>query len=236
MWPMWFSQEVVSNSCDSVDVAHQAPLSMEFPRREYWSGLPFSSPGDLPDPGIEPRSPALQADSLLTEPTRKALNSAQFWHYLCGNRVQIPQVVLPHTFQMPVTSPGCCLCIWLTNYRSEVPMTYSLGSIMNNLLKQLTELRESCFLDSCFSIKAYNLETSIWKRCIVQGLEKGHGVSMHSYVHQPASSLNAVLLGVCESFIMHAWLLISLAIGSWFNFQFFFPPQRPGVRLKLLNL
>ena len=75
---MWFSYEVVSNSCDSVDVAHQAPLSMEFPRREYWSGLPFSSPGDLPDPGIEPRSPALQADSLMTEPTRKALNSAQF--------------------------------------------------------------------------------------------------------------------------------------------------------------
>ena len=40
---------------------------MEFSRKEYWSGLPFSSPGDLPNPGIEPRSPALQADSLLTE-------------------------------------------------------------------------------------------------------------------------------------------------------------------------
>ena len=45
----------------------QAPLSMEFPRREYWSGLPFPSPGDLPDPGIEPGTPALQADSLLSE-------------------------------------------------------------------------------------------------------------------------------------------------------------------------
>ena len=44
--------------------AHQAPLSMEFPRQEYWTGLPFSSPGDLPDPGIKPVSPALQADSL----------------------------------------------------------------------------------------------------------------------------------------------------------------------------
>ena len=44
-------------------VAHQAPLSMEFSRQEYWSGLPCPSPGDLPDPGIEPRSPALQADS-----------------------------------------------------------------------------------------------------------------------------------------------------------------------------
>ena len=49
-------------------VTHQAPLSMEFPRQEYWSRLPFFSPGDLPDPGIEPRSPTLQADSLLSVP------------------------------------------------------------------------------------------------------------------------------------------------------------------------
>ena len=42
-------------------VAHQAPLPMGFSRQEYWSGLPFPSPGDLPDPGIKPRSPALRA-------------------------------------------------------------------------------------------------------------------------------------------------------------------------------
>ena len=45
-------------------VARQAPLSMGLPRQEYWSGLPFPSPGDLPDPGIQPQSPTLQADSL----------------------------------------------------------------------------------------------------------------------------------------------------------------------------
>ena len=45
-------------------VAHQAPLSMGFSRHEYWSGLPSPSPGDLPDPGIEPRSSSLQADAL----------------------------------------------------------------------------------------------------------------------------------------------------------------------------
>ena len=45
-------------------VAHQAPLPMEFSRQEHWSGLPFPSPGGLPDPGIEPRSPELQADTL----------------------------------------------------------------------------------------------------------------------------------------------------------------------------
>ena len=53
-------------------VAHQAPQSMKFSRQEYWSGLPFPSPGDLPGPGIKPRSPALQADSLPSEPTKEA--------------------------------------------------------------------------------------------------------------------------------------------------------------------
>ena len=48
-------------------VAHQAPLSMKFSRQEYWSGQPFPSPGDLPDPGIEPGSPVLGSDSLPSE-------------------------------------------------------------------------------------------------------------------------------------------------------------------------
>ena len=48
-------------------VALWVPLSMEFSRQEYWSGLPFPFPGDLPDPGIKPESPALHADSFLTE-------------------------------------------------------------------------------------------------------------------------------------------------------------------------
>ena len=56
-------------------VAHQAPLSMGFSRHEYWSGLPSPPPEDLPDPGIEPGSPALQADSLPSEPPGKPLDS-----------------------------------------------------------------------------------------------------------------------------------------------------------------
>ena len=48
-------------------VAYQAPPSMGFSRQEYWSGLPFPSPGDLPDPGIEPGSPSFQADALTSE-------------------------------------------------------------------------------------------------------------------------------------------------------------------------
>ena len=63
----------MSDSWDSMgrSAACQASLSVEFSRQEYWSGLPFPFPGDLPDPGIESGSPTLQADSLGSEPTRK---------------------------------------------------------------------------------------------------------------------------------------------------------------------
>ena len=57
--------------CDPMECSHQVPLSMGFSRQEYWSGLPFPSPGDIPDPGIEPGSPAVQADSLPSEPLGK---------------------------------------------------------------------------------------------------------------------------------------------------------------------
>ena len=56
-------------------VAYQSPPSMEFSRQEYWSGLPFPSPGDLPDPGMEPGSPALQTDTLPSEPPGKHLKT-----------------------------------------------------------------------------------------------------------------------------------------------------------------
>ena len=54
-------------------VDHQAPLSMGVSTQEYWSGLPFSSPRDLPDPGIKPMSPALADGFFTTEPPRKSL-------------------------------------------------------------------------------------------------------------------------------------------------------------------
>jgi len=58
------SLSVVSDSATPWTVPCQAPLSMGFSRQEYWSGFPFPSPGDFPNPGIEPKSPALQVDSL----------------------------------------------------------------------------------------------------------------------------------------------------------------------------
>ena len=66
-----WSRSVVSDSLRPH--GHQAPLSMGFSRQGYWSGLPFPSPGDLPDPGIKPRSPALQADASTSEPPGKPI-------------------------------------------------------------------------------------------------------------------------------------------------------------------
>ena len=60
-------QSVLATQLCLTSVARQAPLSMKFPRQEYWSVLPSPSPKDLPDLGIKPRSPALQADSLPSE-------------------------------------------------------------------------------------------------------------------------------------------------------------------------
>ena len=69
-------------------VAYQAPPSMGFSRQECWSGLPFPSPGNLPNPGIEPRSPALQADALPSEPPGKPkTDSATPWTNTPGSSV-----------------------------------------------------------------------------------------------------------------------------------------------------
>ena len=61
-------------------IAYQAPRSMGFSRQEYWSGVPLPSPGDVPNPGIEPGSPALQADALPSEPPGK-----NGWHIKKGS-------------------------------------------------------------------------------------------------------------------------------------------------------
>ena len=64
-------------------IAHQAPVSIGFPRQEYWDGLPFPSPGDLPNPGIKPGSPALAGRFFTTEPPGKPPS----FLYLCINPI-----------------------------------------------------------------------------------------------------------------------------------------------------
>ena len=69
----WQSLSCVRLFLTPQTIAHQAPLSMGFFRQEYWSGLPFPFPGELPDPGIKPGSPVIWADALQSEPPGKPL-------------------------------------------------------------------------------------------------------------------------------------------------------------------
>ena len=95
-------------------VTYQAPPSMGFSRQEYWSGLPFPSPGDLPDPGIEPGSPALQADALTSDPPGKALSL--------------------------VKPPTNMLCVCLSSYKKVLlcvrPWTFLSGEHVNSSVEK----------------------------------------------------------------------------------------------------
>ena len=92
--------------CDSVDYSPSGYSAMGFPRQEYSSGFPFPSPGDLPDPGIKPRSPALQADSLLSEPAGescigKALFLSAMFILSCASFLfSIFPSLLPHSIHI----------------------------------------------------------------------------------------------------------------------------------------
>ena len=96
-------------------VAPQAPLSMGFPRQEYWSGLPFPSPGDLPSPGLEPGSSALQADSL---------------------PCPLPSSIIMYIQHNYVETVYTMQCVWCwPSPANECPFTHS-QSVQNSLLLQ----------------------------------------------------------------------------------------------------
>ena len=84
--------EMVPNTISETPwtVVFHAPPSMGFSRQEYWSGLPFPSPGDLPDTGIKPGSPTLEADALTSEPPGKPIrhSSVQFSHSVVSDSLQ----------------------------------------------------------------------------------------------------------------------------------------------------
>ena len=97
------SLSVMSDSATPWTVARQAPLSMGILQAEYWSGLPWLSPGDLPNPGIKPRSPELQADPLPSEPPGKSENEvAQSCPTLCDT-----MDCSPRNFPGKRTGVGC---------------------------------------------------------------------------------------------------------------------------------
>ena len=107
-------------------VAHQDPLSMEFPRQEYWSGLPFPFPGHLPNPAFEPASPAFQADSLPSEPPGKSRSSLKW----CQFHFKLPLVILFQSIPLPIQPfiiyPSIHPSNYLSNYASIHPSIQAL--------------------------------------------------------------------------------------------------------------
>ena len=94
------SHSVMSDWATLWTVAHQAPPSIGFSRQEYWSGLPYPSPGDLPDPGIKPRSPALEADALTSEPPGKPnCKGNQSWIFIGRTDAEAQGPILWHLIQ-----------------------------------------------------------------------------------------------------------------------------------------
>ena len=92
----------MSDSVTPWSVALQVPLSMEFSRQEYWSGLPYPSPGDLPNPGIQPGSPRLKADSLPSEPP-------EFRGIKFKTEGTLKNVVFAYLLALGILSPSLCM-------------------------------------------------------------------------------------------------------------------------------
>ena len=108
-------------------VARQAPLYMIFPRQEYWGGLPFPSPGDIPNSGMEPRSPALQANSLPTEPPGKT--------FFYGKYFKITNNLLPHCPNCQVSTDNTQTLILYHAKKGKINSFKTLKSYMDNCLK-----------------------------------------------------------------------------------------------------
>ena len=189
-----FVCSVVSDSATPCTVAQQAPLSIGFPRQEYWSGLPFPTPRDLPDPAIYPESlvsPAFVSGFFTTsapgkpDTSRMSYNLIQFWHCLPGESFGSHRLrALSHRtppfnshFQTQVEVVPCASdSLALDRVFPRLPP--HSGSI--HLLEQLTELREPLhLLGHQFVIKGSKSGTARWRRCPGQGVGKGRGLPQH---------------------------------------------------------
>ena len=110
------AQSCPSNSMQTLwTVACQAPLSMEFSRQEYWIGLPFPSLGYLPDPGMDPRSPSLQADSVSSKPPEKSPISFLWnstWHPILHSHNLALKSKSFHVLLSESPLPGLCPQLW----------------------------------------------------------------------------------------------------------------------------
>ena len=100
---------------------------MGFSRQEYWSGLPCPSPGDLPNPGVEPRSPALQADCLPTEPPGKPLICMKWDNWIRGREIY-GKMLLSVGFKDEAMAPHCSTLAWKIPWMEKPGGLKSMGS------------------------------------------------------------------------------------------------------------
>ena len=144
-------------------VAYQVPPSMGFSRQEYWSGLPFPSPGDLPSPGIEPGSPALQTDTLPSEPPEKPC----IYAYIC---IYIYVYIYWWIWILSINSISS-LRPFLLILHSIVPWIH---------LCKMTEFwnNNSCFFQLYFGSVAMNYRTlrKLWLKLNVEKQEFNEGL------------------------------------------------------------
>ena len=206
-----FNKKVKENvSCSVVSdslwtpwtVAHQTPLSMGFSRQEYWSGLPFPSPGDLPNPGMEPGSPPLQADSLPSElPGKPKKRMSSPWLAHTTWKGAIPT----YAFQMVQW-----LMIEAQVYSLVAVHTYHAGSLLLPL-KHHRVLAPGPSL--CWAHTHLLVRTHVWvpfsKPCALIG--------------QALQLLTVPLWGWCSSCTLHTWSVTPLFhqclfTPEWFHF------------------
>ena len=104
--------------CDPLDCSLSAPLSMGFSRQEHWSGLPFPSPGDLPDPGIKPSAPTLAGGFFTTEPPGKSKCLFEKWKWKSLSPVQL--FATPWTIYSLWNSPGQTTGVGCHSFLQEI--------------------------------------------------------------------------------------------------------------------
>ena len=126
--------KVMSLSCVQLfatpwTITYQTPLFMGFSKQEYWNGFPFPSPGDFPDPGLKPRSPALQADSLQPEPPEKLRILFILHMYNCLPEVLVTQSCPTLCNSMDYSPPGSSVHgIFQARILEWVAISFSRGS------------------------------------------------------------------------------------------------------------
>ena len=194
---------VLSNSGTPWNVASQASLSMELSRQENWSGLPFPSPGDLPNPGIESRSPELQADSLVCEPPGSP-RQTELW----GNRgcpvsrqeaVSLERWWCAVSWVMRSTGFALVLSIWLWIEQKDIGSSPVIGHGVPALwaFRLRPRLGLAAFPTPSSQVFGFELElhnSLSWASSLQRA---GCGTSQPSWLHDPSS--HGKLLSICLS-------------------------------------